>query len=201
MGKQVIERKTKETEITVALDIRRPGEVSVETGLPFFDHLLKAMAFHGDFHLEVKASGDIEVDPHHLVEDTGLVLGEGLRKALGEKRPVQRYGHAVIPMDDALSEVTIDACGRPYLDFKAVFPQDRSGGFDMWLIREFLLALANRAQINVHAACRRGENSHHMAEALFKALGIALKSAFSTDSAGAAGVRSTKGVLHEEPEN
>ena len=198
MAKQKFERKTKETDITISLDIDREGDVSIATGVPFFDHLLTAMAFHGGFVLDVKASGDIEVDPHHLVEDTGLVLGECLKKTLDEGVNVNRYGHAVIPMDDALSEVTIDACGRPYLDFRAVFPQERSGDFDMWLIREFLLGLANRGLLNIHAACRYGENSHHMAEALFKALGIALKEGFIRLPVG---VRSTKGVLHEKGQN
>ena len=195
MGKQVVERRTKETDITVTLDVRAAGTVSVNTGLPFFDHMLHAMAFHGGFLLEVKAVGDIDVDPHHLVEDTGLVLGEALKKTLSDGEGIRRYGSAVVPMDDALSEVVVDACGRPYLEFRADFPQARAGAFDTWLIREFLLALANKAQINVHATCRYGENSHHMAEALFKALGMALCSAFAAD---ATGIRSTKGVLHEE---
>ncbi|MBN1686254.1 MAG: imidazoleglycerol-phosphate dehydratase HisB [Spirochaetales bacterium] len=194
MAKQTAKRKTKETEITVGVDIENPGSVSVTTGLPFFDHILTSMAFHGGFDLQVTANGDVEVDPHHLVEDTGIVFGDCLRGYLDSGVNIRRYGHAVIPMDEALSEVTIDACGRPYLEFRAVFPQDRSGDFDMWLIREFLLALANRAMMNLHAACRYGDNSHHMAESLFKALGIALKEGF-TPVPGA--VRSTKGILHE----
>jgi imidazoleglycerol-phosphate dehydratase len=193
---EVTSRKTKETDITISLDITGPGSVSVDTGVPFFDHLLTAMAFHGGLGLDVVAKGDIEVDPHHLVEDIGLVLGDTLKKS--SKDGMQRYGHAVVPMDDALSEAVIDACGRPYLEYRAAFPQERSGDFDMWLIREFLLALSNRAMINIHALCRYGENSHHMAESLFKALGIAIKAAF-TPTAG--GVRSTKGVLRESGEN
>ncbi len=193
MAVQTYTRKTKETDITVDIDIEKPGEVSVSTGLPFFDHILTSMAFHGGFHLTVAASGDIEVDPHHLVEDTGVVIGEALKKHLDTGAQVHRYGHAVIPMDDALSEVTIDVCSRPYLEFRAVFPQEKSGSFDMSLLREFLLGLANRARINIHAACRYGENSHHMAESLFKALGIALKQGFTPLE----GVRSTKGILHE----
>jgi imidazoleglycerol-phosphate dehydratase len=195
---QVFERKTKETDINIGLDIEKEGVVSVATGLPFFDHILTSMAFHGGFALNINASGDIEVDPHHLVEDTGLVLGECLKRTLDEGVSVHRYGHAIIPMDDALSEVTIDACGRPYLDFRAAFPQERSGDFDMWLIREFLLGLANRALINIHAACRYGDNSHHMVEAMFKALGIALKEGFARLPEG---VRSTKGILHEGGQN
>ncbi|MBT3273917.1 MAG: imidazoleglycerol-phosphate dehydratase HisB, partial [Spirochaetales bacterium] len=138
------------------------------------------------------------VDPHHLVEDTGLVLGEALSKTTKALGTIHRYGHAVVPMDDALSEVTVDACGRPYLEYRAVYPQNRSGDFDMWLIREFLLALANRGGLNLHASCRYGENSHHMAEALFKALGIALRESFAVSDGP---VRSTKGILHERTEN
>lgn len=191
-------RQTTETDIRISIDLEQAGVVSIDTGLPFFDHMLNAMAFHGGFMLTVEARGDIEVDPHHLVEDTGLVLGDCLATAVETYRPIHRYGYAVIPMDDALSEVTIDACGRPYLDFRADFPQSRSGEFDMWLVREFLLGLTNRSKINLHARCRYGINSHHMAEALFKALGISLKKAFSP--AGGK-VRSTKGVLHEDKEN
>ena len=198
MAMQKLERKTKETDITISLDVEQEGVISITTGLPFFDHILTSMAFHGGFALNIKASGDIEVDPHHLVEDTGLVFGECLKKMLDEGIHIHRYGHSVIPMDDALSEVTIDACGRPYLDFRAVFPQARSGDFDMWLIREFLLALANRAGMNIHASCRYGDNSHHMSESLFKALGIAIKESFARVPEG---VRSTKGILHEGGQN
>lgn len=194
MAVQETNRKTRETEIKLKLDIEIPGEVRVATTLPFFDHILTSMAFHGGFFLDIEASGDTEVDPHHLVEDTGLVLGEALNMHLDTGANVNRYGHAVIPMDDSLSEVTIDACGRPYLVFRAVFPQERSGEFDMWLIREFLLALTNRAALNIHAICRYGANSHHMAESLFKALGIALKQSLAPLSGG---IRSTKGILHE----
>ena len=196
MAKQVTSRNTKETQITVSLDIREAGPVEINTGVPFFDHMLTAMAFHGRFSLSVDAVGDLDVDPHHLVEDTGLVLGDTLGKF--SKDGLQRYGHAIIPMDDALSEVVIDACGRPYLEYQAAYPQVRSGDFDMWLVREFLLALSNRGMLNIHALCRYGENSHHMAEALFKALGIALKQAFTLSTID---VRSTKGMLHEGERN
>jgi len=198
MAKQTTERKTKETNIIAGIDIEKASGLSVSTGIPFFDHILTSMAFHGGFMLEVEASGDIDVDPHHLVEDTGLVIGDCLKKHLESSANVHRYGYAIIPMDDALSEVVIDACGRPYLEFRAVFPQDRSGSFDMWLIREFFLALANRAGINIHAICRYGENSHHMAESLFKALGISLKQSFAPTKGE---VRSTKGILHEGEQN
>ena len=186
-----LHRETNETNITVELDMSREGTVSPRTSIPFFDHLLMAMAFHGKFCLAVTATGDTEVDPHHLVEDVGLVIGDALGETAASGT-IARYGHAVVPMDDSLSTITIDACGRPYIVFDAEFPQARAGGFDVALIREFLTALSTRAKINLHARCDYGLNSHHMAEALFKALGIALKAAFSTSEDS---VRSTKGTL------
>jgi imidazoleglycerol-phosphate dehydratase len=186
-----IERTTRETGIRVELGLEGPGEVKIETGLPFFDHMLRSMAFHGRFGLVIKAAGDVEVDPHHLVEDVGIVLGDALHACLEKAGSVERYGHSVIPMDDALSEVCIDVCDRPYLAYTAIFPQNRCGDFDIHLLREFLLGLANRARINLHVICRAGENSHHMAEALFKALGRALKSAYTPAASG----MSTKGGL------
>lgn len=189
-----ISRKTKETEIDLAIDMSSSEPVDIRTTIAFFDHMLTAMAFHGGFAFRIAAKGDTHVDPHHLVEDAGLVLGDSLAEHVTSRGPVFRYGHAVIPMDDALSEVTVDACGRPYLVFSAEFPQPRSGDFDNSLAREFLLALTNRAGINLHAACRYGRNGHHMLESLFKALGIALKQAYAP---AARGVRSTKGVLGE----
>lgn len=189
-----IKRETKETAIRLGLDLDKAGGIDLRCGLPFFEHMLHAMSFHGGFGLRLEATGDIAVDPHHLVEDCGLVLGQALSEALDKRGPVQRYGHAVIPMDDALSEVTVDACRRPYLAFRAVFPQARCGDFDTCLIQEFFQALANRAQINLHAECRYGHNSHHMAESLFKALGRALGQAFAPAKDPTA-VPSTKGIL------
>jgi len=186
-----VERSTKETSIRLTLGLDGPGEVKIETGLPFFDHILRSMAFHGRFALELEASGDVEVDPHHLVEDVGIVLGDAFRACLQKIGAVERYGHSVIPMDDALSEVAVDVCERPYLAFSAEFPQNRCGEFDLSLLREFLLGLANRARINLHADCRAGLNSHHMAESLFKALGRALKNAYTPSAGG----MSTKGSL------
>ena len=137
------------------------------------------MAFHGGFSLQIEGKGDLEVDPHHLVEDVGIVLGTAFSRIVEDFGSVARFGHAVIPMDDALSEVTIDACGRPYLVYRADFPQARSGNFDMWLTREFFGGLATSARINLHAECRYGLNSHHMVESLFKATGKALSQAFA----------------------
>lgn len=193
MGKTSLSRhrKTKETDVEIDLDLGRPDEVTLNTGLPFFDHLLHAAAFHGGFSLHVAATGDIDVDPHHLVEDVGIVIGELLSELI-EGGSFARYGHAVVPMDDSLSTVTIDAGGRPFLVLQADFPQARSGDFDMALIREFFTALAHRGKITLHARCNYGLNSHHMAESLFKALGIAIKAAFSSTNRA---IPSTKGKL------
>ena len=189
-----IERTTKETSINLSLDFSVRKDPTFDFNLPFFAHILHAMAFHGEFSLQIRGGGDLEVDFHHFVEDVGLVFGEALKKTVDEYGPVQRFGHAVIPMDDALSEVTIDVSGRPFIRFESEFPQSHAGTFDMSLIREFLAALANRANIALHAHCRYGLNSHHMAESLFKAIGKALAQAYSPVSQGA-GPKSTKGLL------
>lgn len=191
--KASVERKTKETDIHLELNFENREPLSLESPLPFFNHLLNAMAFHGGFSLRLKAEGDIEVDPHHLVEDTGLVLGEALRQIREEGPPLKRFGHFILPMDEALSEVTVDASGRAYLVYRADYPQPRSGDFPMELIKEFLKALSDRAGITLHASCLYGENSHHMAEALFKAMGKALAKAFQPSDSAA--VPSTKGTL------
>lgn len=190
--KATVTRTTKETDITITLALDSAAEPQVSTGLPFLDHMLTALAFHGKIGLAVSASGDIAVDPHHLVEDTGIVLGSCLRQIFKDNGPVKRFGHAVIPMDEALSEVTIDVCGRPTLRYNPGFPQDYSGEFPMWLFREFFLGLTIAARIALHLDCRHGENAHHMIEALFKALGKAVSMAYSP--AGASGM-STKGSI------
>ena len=191
--KSEVTRTTKETDIAVKINLDSSSTPEISTGLPFFDHILYSMSFHGGFELTVKASGDIEVDPHHLVEDTGLVLGDALKKAASEGGSIARFGHFIVPMDDSISEVTIDACGRPYLVYKAGYPQEKAGDFDIFLIKEFLKALSDRAGLNLHAECRYGENSHHMVESLFKALGKALAQAYRTVDEKS--VRSTKGTL------
>ena len=173
-----VERRTNETQITAYVGLDAAGEVSIDTPVPFFTHMLEAMSFHGGFALSVHARGDVEVDPHHLVEDVGLVVGDCLRAARGAA-PVARFASALVPMDDALAEVVVDVGGRPYLHYEASYPQPVAGGFDVALVREFLLALAMRAQINVHATLRHGANAHHMVEALFKALGRALAAAYA----------------------
>jgi imidazoleglycerol-phosphate dehydratase len=185
-------RKTKETDIELTIDLDG-GSITIKTGVPFFDHLLNAMSFHGNIGMNLIAKGDIEVDPHHLVEDTGLVIGEALRKTIKTYGGIKRYSHSIIPMDEALSEINLDVCGRPYLVYTADYPQEYSGQFQMALLREFFEALANAAGMVVHANCRYGSNSHHMAESLFKALGKALKTAFlRTESEK---IMSTKGKL------
>jgi imidazoleglycerol-phosphate dehydratase len=194
MSQATVERKTKETQIRLVLDLDRTEGTKISTGVPFFDHLLTALAFHGGFFIDLDAHGDLEVDPHHLVEDTGLVLGDAFRKVQDTLGIVTRYGHSVIPMDEALSEVVIDVCGRPVCVYDAVYPQSHAGTFDLSLVREFLVALANRAQINLHAHARYGANGHHMVEALFKALGKALAQAYAPRGSESSGM-STKGVI------
>lgn len=188
-----IERDTKETQIRLDLDLSARDEISIKIGIPFLEHMLHAFAFHGGVSLTIDGKGDLEVDPHHLVEDVGIVLGSAFLRIVEESGNIARFGNAVIPMDDALSEATVDACGRPFLVFKAEFPQQRSGSFDMWLLREFFVGLSNAARINLHAECRYGLNSHHMAESLFKAVGKAMAEAYAP--VDGTSPLSTKGML------
>ncbi len=187
-----VKRDTKETRIdlTLGMDTR---DISVTTGIPFFDHMLNAMAFHGGFSLLIKAEGDLEVDPHHLVEDTGIVLGTAFKKIISDFGPVKRFGHSIIPMDEALSEAVVDASGRSFLVYRSNFPQEYSGNFHMPLLNEFFTSLSHAGGMTIHLECRYGSNSHHMAESLFKALGKALNEAFTIQERGE--VLSTKGIL------
>lgn len=189
-----IERKTKETEIVINLQERPEGspELLIDTPVPFFNHMLEAMLFHGGFGATIRGTGDVDVDPHHLVEDVGLVLGDVLLELQERRGAILRFGHAVVPMDDALAEVTVDACKRPYLVYRASLPQARVGSFDVSLAKEFFQGLASRGRINLHMEARYGENSHHMVEALFKACGRALAVAYTPREGG---VPSTKGSL------
>ena len=186
-----IERNTNETRITVTLDLDTSEPVDVTTGLPFFDHMLTAMAFHGAFGVSIRAEGDLDVDPHHVVEDTGIVIGACLETIFRDGGPVRRFGHAVIPMDEALSEATVDVCGRPTLVYHADLPQDYAGNFGLWLMREFFAGLCIGARIALHLECRYGGNAHHMIEALFKALGKALGQAYGSGQHA----MSTKGTI------
>jgi imidazoleglycerol-phosphate dehydratase len=206
MGKEAVlrtaacSRKTRETDISLELEFDSDGKIAIETGVPFFDHVLEAMAFHGHFGLRIQAKGDIDVDEHHLVEDTGIVLGEALSRLLEEHGPVRRYGEATVPMDEALSQAVIDVSGRPYLVFMGAFPQERIGSFQAVLLKEFLAGLVARGRLTLHAHLRYGGNSHHMAESLFKALGIALNRAYApapreAKSRNRSGRMSTKGSL------
>jgi imidazoleglycerol-phosphate dehydratase len=181
MKNRVIElhRATKETDITIALSLHSRGKIEISTGLPFFDHLLYSMAFHGNFSLSIKATGDIDVDPHHLVEDTGLVLGTCFHDVAENNGAIRRYAHENIPMDDSLAQVVIDACGRAYLVYNVDFPQNEAGSFQVWLLREFFNAFTANARINLHINSSYSLNSHHLAEAIFKAFGRGLKTSYS----------------------
>lgn len=186
-----ISRKTKETDISAILSLDG-GECKISTGIGFFDHMLTAFAVHGGFGLKLNVTGDLDVDGHHTVEDTGIVLGQAFSKALGEKAGIARYGSFYIPMDEALALCVVDISGRPYLVFDDVFDGQMIGGFDSSLINEFLRAFAFNAGITLHMNVMYGKNAHHMTEAVFKSLGHALKAACSVTGSE---VLSTKGVL------
>jgi imidazoleglycerol-phosphate dehydratase len=187
----VVGRKTKETEITVALELEG-GDVCVNTGVGFFDHMLTALGFYAGFGLEISAQGDLYVDAHHTVEDVGIVLGQALAQALGDKAGIARFGAAFVPMDESLSRVVLDISSRPYLVYNAVMPQERIGDYDSCLTEEFFRALAVHGGLTLHAAGLYGSNAHHLTEAMFKALGLALKQAVAVTGQGAT---STKGML------
>ncbi len=167
-------RATKETDISVTIDLDGTGKGDIHTGIGFFDHMLYGFARHGLFDLKVDVKGDLEVDCHHTVEDTGIVLGEAVRKAVGEKTGIRRYGHMILPMDETLALCAVDLSGRPYLKFQAEFANDKIGDMDTEMIREFFYAVSYSAMMNIHLKILDGENSHHMAEALFKAFGKSL---------------------------
>ena len=189
-----IERVTGETAIKAALTLDGSGQTAVATGIGFFDHMLILLGKHGLFDLTVAAKGDLEVDGHHTVEDTGIVLGQVLAKALGDKTGIKRYGTAFVPMDEALAMVSLDISGRPYLVFDAVLPSERVGQFDSELTEEFLRALSLHAGLTLHVRLLSGKNTHHMIEAIFKALGRALDEATRQDDR-IQGVMSTKGMI------
>ena len=192
--KAEVERKTKETDIKISLVIDGQGQTNIASGIPFLDHMLTLLAVHGFFDLSVRAVGDLDVDFHHTVEDVGLVLGDSIREALGERIGIKRYGHAVTPMDDALAAVTIDLSNRPYLVYNV--PEHAASGIALnpSLTREFFRALVNRAGMNLHINVAYGDNDHHVVESIFKAFGRALDQAASLDGR-ITGVRSSKGTL------
>ena len=186
-----ISRKTKETDISLSLCLEG-GAVSVSTGIGFFDHMLTALAFYAGWGLILRVEGDLYVDGHHTVEDTGIVLGQAFRQALGNKNGIRRFGTAYVPMDEALCRTVLDCSNRPYLVFQANMPQPMIGGYDSCLTKEFMQAFAVHGGITLHQTCEYGDNAHHITEALFKSLGMALKEAAQVVGSG---VTSTKGVL------
>jgi imidazoleglycerol-phosphate dehydratase len=185
-------RKTNETEIRVSLNLDGNGQHHIATGIPFFDHMLTQIARHGHFDLEIDAKGDLEIDGHHTVEDVGLVLGQALREALGDRRGITRFGHAYVPLDEALTRVVIDLSGRPYLIYKVEFKSARIGDLQTELIEEFLKALVQEGRLNLHVENLYGRNQHHIAETIFKATARALHIATRVEHAE---IPSTKGVL------
>jgi imidazoleglycerol-phosphate dehydratase len=191
-----ISRKTKETQIRVAIDLDGSGKASVKTGVGFFDHMLDLLGRHSLIDLTVAADGDLHVDQHHTVEDVGIVLGQALEKSLGDKRGIHRYGSATVPMDDSLATVTVDLSGRPAFVFNVKFTGDTIGNFAVELVEEFLKALATSARMNLHVNVAYGTNNHHIAEAVFKALARALRQAVEIDPRRADDVPSTKGSLN-----
>ncbi|UFS72455.1 imidazoleglycerol-phosphate dehydratase HisB [Geomonas sp. RF6] len=192
--KAVIERVTKETQIKLCLSIDGKGETRICTSVPFLDHMLDLFARHGLFDLNVEASGDIEIDFHHVTEDVGIVLGSAMKEAVGDKCGIRRYGHAVVPMDETLASVTVDLSGRPYLVYNAQLPKVKIGDFDVELVREFMQGFVNSCGANVHVNVMYGDNVHHIVEACFKAFARALDQATQMDPR-IEGVMSTKGKL------
>lgn len=176
-----VQRQTSETRLRVAVNLDGSGRHQVRTGVGFFDHMLVQIARHGLIDLTVEAEGDLHIDAHHTVEDTGIVLGQAIRQALGEARGIRRYGHAYVPMDEALGFCALDISGRPYLVCQAQFPRDKVGEFDAELVPEFFRAVAVHAGLTLHLRCEYGSNTHHIIEALFKAFGRALDQAKQRD--------------------
>jgi imidazoleglycerol-phosphate dehydratase len=190
-----VSRDTLETQIRVFVNLDGRGNGSFDTGVPFLEHMLDQVARHGMLDLEIKASGDLSIDAHHTVEDIGITFGQALAKALGDKRGMRRYGHAYVPLDEALSRVVIDFSGRPGLEYHVDYTRARIGEFDVDLLHEFFQGFVNHAQVTLHVDCLRGDNSHHIAETVFKAFGRAMRMALEADPAMAGILPSTKGSL------
>ena len=187
-----LSRITKETDIAITLNLDGSGKGDISTGIGFFDHMLNGFSRHGLFDLTCQVKGDLEVDGHHTVEDTGIVLGQALREALGDKVGIRRFGSAYVPMDEALAFTALDFSGRPFLVYEADMPQARMGAYDACLTEEFMRALAMNSGLTLHMRAQYGRNAHHITEALFKSLGLAMKDAVKMEGTG---VTSTKGVL------
>jgi len=190
-----IQRDTKETRITAAVDLDGQGSSELAVGVPFLEHMLDQVARHGLIDLTVKGQGDLHIDAHHMVEDVGITLGQAFAKALGDKKGIRRYGHAYVPLDEALSRVVVDFSGRPGLEYHADYPRARIGEFDVDLLREFFQGFVNHAQVTLHIDNLRGRNAHHIAETIFKAFGRALRMAAEPDPRMAGILPSTKGAL------
>jgi imidazoleglycerol-phosphate dehydratase len=195
MRQATVHRKTQETSIDVTLNVDGTGVYSIATGVPFLDHMVEQIARHGLFDLDIRAAGDLHIDAHHTVEDVGITLGQALAQAVGDKRGVRRYGHAYVPLDEALSRVVVDLSGRPGLDMQVEFTRARIGEFDADLVYEFFQGFVNHAQATLHIDNLKGRNAHHQAETIFKAFGRALRMAVEIDPRAVDAVPSTKGTL------
>jgi imidazoleglycerol-phosphate dehydratase len=193
--KAAITRNTLETQITVAVNLDGSGTSRFETGIPFLEHMLDQVARHGLIDLDINAQGDLHIDAHHTVEDIGITLGQAVAQAVGDKKGIVRYGHAYVPLDEALSRVVVDFSGRPGLEFHVPFTRSSVGGFDVDLFMEFFQGFTNHALVTLHIDNLRGDNSHHQAETVFKAFGRALRMALAPDPRMAGVTPSTKGVL------
>lgn len=190
-----VKRDTTETQIDLSLNLDGTGQCELQTGLPFFEHMLTQIARHGLIDLSIKANGDLEIDAHHTVEDVGIVLGQAFAQAVGDKSGIYRYGHAYVPLDEALSRVVIDLSGRPGLFYQVDYTRARIGNFDVDLLREFFQGFVNHAMVSLHLDNLKGLNAHHQAETLFKAFGRALRMALTPDPRMAGMIPSTKGSL------
>lgn len=189
------DRKTTETQIALSVDVDGSGRASIATGIPFLDHMLDQVARHGMLDLDIQAKGDLQVDAHHTVEDIGITLGQAVARAVGDKKGIRRYGHAYVPLDEALSRVVIDFSGRPGLEYHVEFKRALIGEFDVDLVHEFFQGFANHAQVTLHVDNLRGDNAHHQCETMFKAFARALRMAIEPDPRAAGTVPSTKGTL------
>jgi imidazoleglycerol-phosphate dehydratase len=190
-----IKRETKETQISVSLNLDGSGQAQLDLGVPFLEHMLDQVARHGMVDLEIKGRGDLQIDAHHLVEDVGITLGQAVTQALGDKRGIVRYGHAYVPLDEALSRVVLDCSGRPGLEYRVNYPRARVGDFDVDLLKEFFQGFVNHALVTLHVDNLCGNNAHHIAETVFKAFGRALRMAIAPDPRATGVIPSTKGSL------
>lgn len=193
--KATVSRNTSETQIEVSINLDGKAKTSLKTGVPFLEHMLDQVVRHGLIDMNINASGDLHIDAHHTVEDVGIALGQAFSEAMGDKTGIRRYGHAYVPLDEALSRVVIDFSGRPGLEYHATFPRARIGDFDVDLIHEFFQGFSNHAKATLHIDCLRGDNAHHIAETIFKAFGRAVRMAIEPDPRMQNTVPSTKGSL------